>query len=524
MSLSDRRRRLRSRRRTRRARRRFDFVLRQPGLDLLPVRGELLPGYVETVDDPSEGNLAIVLEVARAANVEVTAVPSSDLEKTLIAIDERNRSSLIAELLARARCEPLFAKLRGSPPQPLSEIGSQLEACQAVTVFVYRRDAKTRFVQGARFGCRIAFASRSDERWSIVVNNRVATSVPEDQLERVPTTVLGHRLQTFRPLAEVVPATSVTFPIDVVYTWVDTDDPEWRLAREQAATRNPGLTLHAAGSSRFTSRDELRFSLRSLAKFAPWVRTIYLVTANQWPTWLSDHPQLKLVPHEEIFPNPADLPTFNSHAIEANLHRIDGLSEQFLYLNDDVYFGRPVAPETFFEASGLPRVFLSRNHLDLGPPRADEPAVMSAGKRNRDLLEAATGRTITQKLLHAPHPVRRSVMKELEGRFSDEFALTRSARFRSPTDISPIALHAHYSLVTDRAATGSLAYGYLDSSWSDFGQRLRRWARQRDWDALCINDSTADEPELVAAWRTARGVLVDVLPSAAGWEAATVEP
>ena len=84
---------------------------------------------------------------------------------------------------------------------------------------------------------------------------------------------------------------------------------------------------------------------------APWIRHVYLVTAGQIPHWLNlDTPHLTVVTHEEIFPNKSDLPTFSSPAIEAHLHRIPGLSEKFLYLNDDVFFGQAVWPEDFYSA------------------------------------------------------------------------------------------------------------------------------------------------------------------------------
>ncbi|CAG2055193.1 unnamed protein product, partial [Timema podura] len=93
---------------------------------------------------------------------------------------------------------------------------------------------------------------------------------------------------------------------------------------------------------------ELRYSLRSLEKFAPWIRHVFLVTNGQIPYWLNlDNPRLTLVTHEEIFVNLSHLPTFSSPAIETHIHRIHGLSQKFLYLNDDVMLGKEVWPEDF---------------------------------------------------------------------------------------------------------------------------------------------------------------------------------
>ena len=105
----------------------------------------------------------------------------------------------------------------------------------------------------------------------------------------------------------------------------------------------------ASAMSRYRDNNELRYSIRSLYKYAPWIRHIYLVTNGQVPAWLNtDHPRVSVVTHAEIFPNPEDLPTFSSPAIEAHLHRIPGVSRRFIYFNDDVMLGAPVWPDSFF--------------------------------------------------------------------------------------------------------------------------------------------------------------------------------
>src|SRR5699024_11177654 len=129
---------------------------------------------------------------------------------------------------------------------------------------------------------------------------------------------------------------SLDFPIDAVYTWVDDADQAWRERRAAAAGEDPPSPL-AGGSIRFRNRDELRYSLRSLFAYAPWIRNVYVVTDAQRPSWLDDDPRITVVDHRELFPDDSVLPFFNSHAIESVLHRIPGLAEHFLYLNDDVF-------------------------------------------------------------------------------------------------------------------------------------------------------------------------------------------
>ncbi|XP_054713569.1 N-acetylglucosamine-1-phosphotransferase subunits alpha/beta-like [Uloborus diversus] len=113
-------------------------------------------------------------------------------------------------------------------------------------------------------------------------------------------------------------------------------------------------------ASRFIDNEELRYSLRSLEKHAPWVQHVYIITNGQIPYWLNlDNPWITIVTHEEIFPNSSHLPTFSSPAIECHLHRIPHLSSKFLYLNDDVMFGKPVWPEDFYTHTKGQKVYLS---------------------------------------------------------------------------------------------------------------------------------------------------------------------
>jgi UDP-N-acetylglucosamine-lysosomal-enzyme len=100
--------------------------------------------------------------------------------------------------------------------------------------------------------------------------------------------------------------------------------------------------------------------MRSIWKYAPWVRRVYLVTNGQIPSWLNiQHPRLHLVTHASIFPNSSHLPTFSSPSIETHLHRIPGLSKHFIYLNDDVMFGNELHPSDFYTQGAGQKVYLS---------------------------------------------------------------------------------------------------------------------------------------------------------------------
>uniref|UniRef100_A0A674MU41 N-acetylglucosamine-1-phosphotransferase subunits alpha/beta n=1 Tax=Takifugu rubripes TaxID=31033 RepID=A0A674MU41_TAKRU len=113
-------------------------------------------------------------------------------------------------------------------------------------------------------------------------------------------------------------------------------------------------------ASRFEDNEELRYSLRSVERHAPWVRHIFIVTNGQIPSWLNlDNPRVTVITHQDIFQNQSHLPTFSSPAIETHIHRIPGLSQKFVYLNDDVMFGKDVWPDDFFTHSKGQKVYLT---------------------------------------------------------------------------------------------------------------------------------------------------------------------
>ena len=135
-------------------------------------------------------------------------------------------------------------------------------------------------------------------------------------------------------------------PIDFVIAWVDGNDPAWQA---QKAQYSPSAMADSATAVRFRDWDNLRYWFRGVEQFAPWVNRIHFITWGHLPPWLdTTHPQLHIVRHEDYIPVPYR-PTFNSHTIELNLHRIEGLSEQFVYFNDDMFLTKAVQPTDFFK-------------------------------------------------------------------------------------------------------------------------------------------------------------------------------
>ncbi|XP_019769208.2 N-acetylglucosamine-1-phosphotransferase subunits alpha/beta isoform X2 [Dendroctonus ponderosae] len=146
-------------------------------------------------------------------------------------------------------------------------------------------------------------------------------------------------------------------PIDIVYTWVNGSDQQFiqEMHKYMQAKANTD-----SSKKRFEDKNELRFSLRSLEKFAPWINHVYLVTNGQIPYWLNlDYQKVTLITHDMIFKNSSNLPTFSSPAIESNLHRIPGLSKRFIYFNDDIFLGKPLYLEDLYSQSTGFSVFLA---------------------------------------------------------------------------------------------------------------------------------------------------------------------
>lgn len=137
--------------------------------------------------------------------------------------------------------------------------------------------------------------------------------------------------------------------IDFVITWVDGNDPEWQ-REKKARLGHMGIPASVDDrKERYRDWDNLQYWFRGVEKYAPWVRKIHFVTWGHLPKWLNtEHTKLNIVRHEDFIPEKFR-PTFNSHTIEWNFHRIPGLAEKFVYFNDDVFLLRSVKPENFFK-------------------------------------------------------------------------------------------------------------------------------------------------------------------------------
>ena len=299
-----------------------------------------------------------------------------------------------------------------------------------------------------------------------------------------------------------MPATSTPLsadPIDIVYLWVDGNDPLWRAKRQQAAATlhdHTRMAAYANVEGRFRDNDELRYSLRALERFFPGHGHIYLVTDAQTPAWLALVPGISVVDHRALIPESA-LPTFDSGHIESYIHRIPGLSERYFYLNDDVFFGAPVALDDWFWPGGVCVAWSDEPLVSDEPLRPDATALDNACRRSNQWLRAhpVPGYQHTfRTFAHAPRPLCKSLLATLEQVAPDMFARVRSTVFRAwdkPAIVSDFVLR--WALAQGQARLRDYAHQYVCTSDADTTDHLDQLvARNGQLAFFCINDTTDD--------------------------------
>ena len=138
--------------------------------------------------------------------------------------------------------------------------------------------------------------------------------------------------------------------IDIVVLWVDGSDPEWIKEKNKYS---PVQIDDSNSANRFRDWSLMKYWFRGIEEFAPWVRTIHFVTWGHLPDFLNvNHPKLHIARHKDYIPHEW-LPTFSANPLEMNMHRIPGLSEHFIYFNDDMFLLQPMKETDFFR-DGLP--------------------------------------------------------------------------------------------------------------------------------------------------------------------------
>ncbi len=247
-----------------------------------------------------------------------------------------------------------------------------------------------------------------------------------------------------------------SFPIDIVYLWIDGTGADFRRTKAKylrAAGRDDSKYVDDTNDSIYRDNDELKYSLRSVEKFAPWINHIYIVTGfGQVPSWLNtDNPRVTVVPQESILPPDAS-PIFNSCAIEACLANIPGLAEHFVLANDDMFFNAPTSPNYFFDASGRAK-FRAIYRKD-GRRTDDKKSLYSVLLYNaaRAIDDAFGVDLYNYKSSHGMDPYIKSSMIECyeNTELAKRINATRYHRFRDAGDVHRLIFNL-YDIIRGRA-------------------------------------------------------------------------
>lgn len=477
------------------------------------IHDDLTPEQAQ-VDD-----LTLIAEALAAAGIDPLLV-RHDRRTPVVVVDAGESSAAHRALTELARSEPLYVKPKGASTLLATDLPElETRAPWSMRVFRPRVTSNGALRYGLAEAVRVE-AWRTEDGTVYAPHPTALTRRVFAEADLTPATVtrFGRTWRTIEGMFDPQPG-EVTDEIDMVFSWVDGSSSTFQ--RQRAAQLEEYVVGDGDdGPARYRHVDELRYALRSVHMYAPWVRRIFIATDSPRPAWLAEHPKVTLVRSEEFFADPSVLPTHNSHAVEAQLHRIEGLAEHFLYSNDDMFFGRPVAPEMFFTAGGLSKFVECAIRIGSGPTRVERSGHDNALRVNRALLRERFGRTILRDLEHCAAPLRRSVAAELEREFADDFARTAASRFRSATDISVTnSLYHYYALMTGRAvSTAEPRVRYVQTTLASSLRAMQRLERRRDADMFCLNDGGETEVPEELRVTLLRDTLERMFPVHAPWE------
>lgn len=312
--------------------------------------------------------------------------------------------------------------------------------------------------------------------------------------------------------------------VDLVYTWVDGHDDERNAlrARTKYALENGGELPegNAAAGNRFHNYNELRYAIRSVEMYVPWIRKIFILgSGRQVPDFLKMDNRLQMVYEEDLAGEHGKRPTFNSHAIECAVHRIPGLAERFLYACDDMFFTKALEPEYFFPEDDKFRLF-QHAIVWTGRPDPDGNADLhdKAWGNNNVLLDKHCGKEQRKYPAHQVTAMTITAMREAEQTFAADWHATEKRPFRNKQDIHPFGL-AQYLAAHRGLAEWSTGEAFYIAPISDnrlanaffFSSMIMHTN-----DLKCINDHSSHDSKGVE--RQVKRVLERMFPDPSQYE------
>ncbi|WP_235563893.1 stealth family protein [Arthrobacter sp. Soil763] len=467
-------------------------------------------------------DLIFLRAVLDDANLDYLLVRGNN-DRPVLAVDWKNRRKLRAALVEACRDEPFYsmtvdAKKKSSVLVADGELSPNRQG-RIFRLYRPRVEPGGGLEFGASAGVQLELWSFEGDELILPIENSLTrrTLLAQDAV-RGTVERYGHTWPTIENMF-ADHASDISFDIDLVFSWVDGSSPEYIAARR---AQMAGVVVGEGDDheARFRQINELKYALRSVYMFAPWIRRIFIATDSPAPEWLADHPGVTIVRSEEFFADPSVLPTHNSQAVECQLHHIEGLSEHFLYSNDDMFFGRTVRPDMFFTPGGITKFIEAETRIGLGENDAERSGFENAARVNRKLLWDRFGRITTRHLEHTAAPLRRSLVAQMEEEFPAEFAKTAASRFRAADNISVTnSFYHYYALLTGRAVTQTAAkVRYVDTTARAGLNYLPKLLAKRNMDFFCLNDGSFPEVPADERAEVVTDFLEKYFPIKAPWE------
>jgi hypothetical protein len=304
------------------------------------------------------------------------------------------------------------------------------------------------------------------------------------------------------------------YPIDIVIPWVDGSDSEWIAEKKKYS---PSINSDDR-VSRYRDWDNLQYIFRGIEKFAPWANNVFLVTWGHTPKWLNkEHPKLRIIKHKDYIPEEY-LPTFSSHTIELNFHRINELSEHFVYFNDDMFLIKNTKSDDFFK-NGKPcdcAVLTAHSHTEdkyflFVEYRA--AGILNKHFKLKEVIKANRsgwfnlkyGRMLFRSWVlsgfprftgiwqqHLPNSLCKSTMNELWEKEGDKLHQTCLNRFRNMTDFNQW-LFRNWQLASGNFYPRSIKFGksFIFDGFSSL-KEIACYIEKQKGAAICINDTYSD--------------------------------
>lgn len=328
--------------------------------------------------------------------------------------------------------------------------------------------------------------------------------------------------------------------IDFVITWVDGNDSDWKTKRNAYASHLPSTT--DSSTARFRDWSILKYWFRGVEQFAPWVHQIHFVTDHQTPAWLNtSHPKLKIVHHEDYI-DQNFLPTFNSHVIENNMHKIPGLSENFVYFNDDMFLTNKTSPKDFFYKNlprdiGIMAPIQQPNTQNIGGVMINNLGIINENFHKNTQIKQSPFRWINYKYgiqnirslcslpwssfvgFYEPHiaiSFCKTSFQEVWEKYPNQLTQTNTHKFRdNNNDVSPW-LFREWQIASNNFIPRSVRFGtYFDLS-KEFDEAVTAIRKQK-YRIACVNDSN-----FVSEFETKRRILQNafqqILPNKSEFE------